>query len=872
MELKKYQRQVIADLKEYLALLRAEGNYATAYRNFWQSRGFQVGFGGMKPYQDLLPGTPNLCFKIPTGGGKTYLACNAVKSIFDALPARKVKAVVWLVPSDSILEQTIKALRNPNHAYRQHLNACYGSRVAVYDKKQLLSGEGFNITAVSEQLSVMVLSYDSFRGRKESLKSRQENSNLVSFAQALGAPAHPLKDTDETALIQVINQLSPLVIVDESHHARSQMSLEMLENFNPCFVLDLTATPRKESNVISYVDAIQLKRENMVKLPVIVYNRNKIEEVVADAKDLRDRLEREAEEQAKNGGMPIRPIVLFQAQPRGKADSETFEKLKAKLIAFNIPAHQIAIKTAEINELRNVDLAATDCPIRYIITVNALKEGWDCPNAYILASLANKTSQVEVEQIVGRILRLPGARKHQQRSLNMSYVLTCSANFQQTLDRIVEGLNYAGFSKNDCRVADEPPPLPLPGDTQQVLPLPDPAPAPAPAQDDDNTGLGDAINLDPSVVGNQVSRSDNMLSVAVSQSEQFEQTMNATGNNLWGHTPSDLQGMKQEFSINDEFTKELEGLQLPMFFVKEPCSLFTDDAGEVLLTKESLTAGFSLRGKATDINWRGVSDNMFRIDISERKGGGVPQAFLMSAAEQMYLKQQFSEKDEQTKLRLCEDIIHQAVNDIDAISAGDARAYVQDVIRNMSRDQIEALMQSPQGFAQRVKDQVNKLVTEYSRHKFYSMVQTGQIICKPSYSFPRTISPANSTCVYGRSLYESEETGNQFETELMQQLSGMENIRWWHRNMVSRTGFFINAYKKHYPDFIVCTKAGKIVLLETKGDHLDNAETESKLILGDQWCHLAGQEYRYFLVFQDKSKAHPRVYSLDDILEILRQL
>ncbi len=870
MELKKYQRQVIADLKEYLALLHAEGDYMAAYKSFWQSRGFQVGFGGIKPYQDLLPGTPNLCFKIPTGGGKTYLACNAVKPIFDALPDRKVKAVVWLVPSDSILDQTIKALRNPSHPYRQHLNACYGSRVAVYDKKQLLSGENFNITTVSEQLSVMVLSYDSFRGRKESLKSRQENSSLVSFAQALGAPARPLKDTDETALIQVINQLSPLVIVDESHHARSQMSLEMLENFNPCFVLDLTATPRKESNVISYVDAIQLKRENMVKLPVIVYNRNKIEEVVADAKDLRDRLEREAVEQAKNGGMPIRPIVLFQAQPRGKADSETFEKLKNKLIAFNIPAHQIAIKTAEINELRNVDLAAPDCTIRYIITVNALKEGWDCPNAYILASLANKTSQVEVEQIVGRILRLPGARKHQQRSLNMSYVLTCSANFQQTLDRIVEGLNYAGFSKNDCRVADEPQLLPQPGTTQQVFPLPEPAPAPA--QDEDDTGLGDAINLDPSVVGNQVNRGDGMISEAVSQGEQFEQKMNATGDDPWGHTPSDLQGMKQEFSINEEFVEEMEGLQLPMFFVKEPCSLFTDDAGEVLLTKENLTSGFSLRGKATDINWRGVSDNMFRIDISERKGGGVPQAFLMSAAEQMYLKQQFAEKDEQTKLRLCEDIIHQAVNGIDAISAGDARAYVQDVIRNMSRDQIEALMQSPQGFALRVKEHVNKLVAEYSRQKFDNMVQTEEIICKPSYTFPRTISPADSTSVYGRSLYESEETGNQFETELMQQLSGMDNIRWWHRNMVSRTGFFINAYKKHYPDFIVCTKAGKIVLLETKGDHLDNAETESKLILGDQWCPLAGPNYRYFLVFQGKEKRHPRVQTLDSLLDILRKL
>ena len=69
----------------------------------------------------------------------------------------------------------------------------------------------------------------------------------------------------------------------------------------------------------------------------------------------------------------------------------------------DIPAEQIAIRTADVNELKNTDLMSPSCPIRYIITVNALKEGWDCPYAYILASLANKTSQVDVEQILGRM-------------------------------------------------------------------------------------------------------------------------------------------------------------------------------------------------------------------------------------------------------------------------------------------------------------------------------------------------------------------------------------------------------------------------------------------------------------------------------------
>ena len=182
-----------------------------------------------------------------------------------------------------------------------------------------MNGQNFNPTSVTEQLSIMVLSYDSFRGRgKEGLKAYQENSNLAAFAKVLGTPENPIEKADETALFQVINQLNPLVVVDESHHARSELSIEMLANFNPCFVLDLTATPKKRSNIISYVDAVQLKAEHMVKLPVIVYNRDSQAEVLMDTIDLRDRLEEIAAAEYQNSGKYIRPIALFQANQRAR--------------------------------------------------------------------------------------------------------------------------------------------------------------------------------------------------------------------------------------------------------------------------------------------------------------------------------------------------------------------------------------------------------------------------------------------------------------------------------------------------------------------------------------------------------------------------
>ena len=216
----------------------------------------------------------------------------------------------------------------------------------------------------------------------------------------------------DTALIQVLRQLSPVVVVDESHNAGSDLSVEMLNNLNPSFVLDLTATPRQNSNILSYVDAQELKKENMVKLPVIVFNRTSLQSVIQDVIQLRGSIEQQALVEEKAGGAYIRPIVLFQAQPRTGENSETYDKIKTKLVDMGIKAEEIAIKTAAVDELDKTDLLSRDCPIRYIITVNVLKEGWDCPFAYILASLANKTSKVDVEQIVGRILRQPYAKQY----------------------------------------------------------------------------------------------------------------------------------------------------------------------------------------------------------------------------------------------------------------------------------------------------------------------------------------------------------------------------------------------------------------------------------------------------------------------------
>ena len=571
VELKSYQKKVIADLTRYLELLNETKSDAAAFRLFWQEK--SAPFLGR--YQNVIPGVPNLCFKVPTGGGKTFIACNAVRPIFDALPATKTKAVVWLVPSDAILTQTAKALKDTAHPYRQKIDVDFGGRVEVYTKQELLNGQNFNPTAVTEQLSVMVLSYDSFRGRgKEGLKAYQENSNLAEFAKVLGKPDSPIEKADETALFQIINQLNPLVIVDESHHARSELSLEMLENFNPCFVLDLTATPKKESNIISYVDAVQLKNEHMVKLPVIVYNRDSQSEVLIDAIDLRNKLEEIAGAEYAKTGKYIRPIALFQAQPKGKEDATTFEKLRDKLVDKGIPAEQIAIRTADVNELKNTDLMSPSCPIRYIITVNALKEGWDCPFAYILASLANKTSQVDVEQILGRILRLPHTSQHTQSALNMSYVLTSSNDFNNTVAHIVKGLNSAGFSDKDYRIGEPAKPK-VPEQTAEQITLPDPQGASEPESAEDDFAWLDDKSIEEELERRReqaqtpetAPKADTMLDAAAEVEKAYTDAIQQTSNDpVMDNLPWEVRDKVKSFQVNPQFREDIETLQIPQFF------------------------------------------------------------------------------------------------------------------------------------------------------------------------------------------------------------------------------------------------------------------------------------------------------------------
>lgn len=890
MELKAYQKMVINDLSHFLFLLAEKQSIIKAYNALWEEKGVSVGLSGIPPYHMVLQGVPHVCLKVPTGGGKTYLAANAMKPIFDSMPNMHPKAVVWLVPSDAILKQTVDNLMNHEHPYRQKIDVDFSGNVEVYTKEQLLTGQNFNPLSVNENLSIFILTYDSFRtNKKDGRKAFQQNGNLGSFKNYKGNPDILLGDVDETALIQIIRRLNPVIIVDESHHAASKLSIEMLKNFNPCFVLDLTATPKEGSNIISCVNARHLKKEDMVKLPVIVYNQKSQEDVFLSAISLRQRLETEAVRNEKETGKYIRPIVLLQAQSNISDDSTTYKKIKKTLIDIGIPEEQIAIKTGDKDDIKNMDLLSRECKIRFIITVNALKEGWDCSFAYILATVANRSSAVDVEQILGRVLRLPytKASKHHQ-ILNLSYVITSSADFYGTLDKVVVGLNNAGFSKKDYRMKDmEEDPV---NETEQSvqmnmdeyvanrhgtekisdeLPYED---IPIINSEIIKEKLETILNSES--IENEINIQikdtvDSMIGTAIHENTSYWEMIDNEESEQFSYIPDEVVSRMQIYHVKEEFREDIKRLKLPQFVIENGYGLFSDQAYE-LVDRENLRKNFTLADKDTKVDFSSVDAEIAKVDVDEN--GETPKAWKLRGFENEAVKEWFDSRPTESKRRLCLDKICKKLSKNNAIDDSEIKDYVNRIMSRMTETQLTELEQMPDLYAAKIKEKVDALLAEYESEVFHKWLEQDYIQCQPMYELTESIMPAKAISSIPKSLYEEEDGNlNDYERKVIWELSGLDNVKWWHRN-IARKEFAINGAVTAYPDLMVMLENGKMLLIETKGDHLDNDESEAKAKTGAEWAALAGRMYKYYMVFETKDPGYRGAFSHDKFMEIVKGL
>lgn len=445
-ELKKYQQKAIDKLKSYLNEIKQFGP-KHAFISLTE-----------KPYKEEFFGdkVPFVCVKIPTGGGKTLVGCYSVNEIMDSfLKEKRDRGVVmWFVPSEAIKSQTLRKFKDRKDMHRQILDDYFDNNVKVFSNEEALK---IRKEDIDDNLCIIISSLDAFRKEKvlqSKYKVYQENGALINHFENLQIEEGLEKDEEGTiinSLANVIRMNNPLIIIDEGHRTKTQLSIDFLKELNPSFIIEYTATPRPESNILVEVHSSELKEEQMVKLPLVLESHTQWQSAILQGVLRREELEKEAKKEK------IRPIALLQAESdRADKDCVTIEKIKEFLVKDRkIPEEEIAIKTSKTNELEGIDLFSKSCKIRYIITINALAEGWDCSFAYVLISVANIGSKIAVEQIIGRIMRMPFATRKENEDLNRSYVFASAKNFNEAVTQIISGLENNGYSRLDVINATE---------------------------------------------------------------------------------------------------------------------------------------------------------------------------------------------------------------------------------------------------------------------------------------------------------------------------------------------------------------------------------------------------------------------------------
>jgi len=848
MQPKKYQQDVLGDLRSFLTRWRLCNDPARAYLEHWRDKGA----ARIAPYQPQAHGAPQICAKVPTAGGKTLIGIHAVKEVFDAMDKRRgePRLCIWLVPSLPIKDQVLRRFNTPGDGYYLALRQSLGNGVSVLSKEALLAGEGqFNADLVRDGVVFGVLTYDSLRAKNfEDRKMYQQNGALASFAAGIDQSAGD-SEIDPDSLVAAIASLNPVIIVDESHNATSELSREMVAKLRPCCVIELTATPRKGANIISFVDAMALRDAHMVKLPVVVRNLPDRAAVISHAIDLRERLEAEARAEQAGGGEFIRPIVLFQAEPKNKEDSITFQMVRDDLVKMHgIPAHQVKIKTANVDELKGIDLNAPDCEVRFIITVNALKEGWDCQFAYVLATLADRSSPIDVEQILGRILRQPYVRQHGQAPLNMSYVLTASAMFSQTLENIVSGLNRAGFSRNDFRSPDQVSQDAMATSSTMVQSAPGLIAPSAQVMFSDSGGAVSAGNGNPP----DLSVESTLQFGSMAHAELAKASAALDGQ----YMAPEERDMMNNYRLREEFASGVADVHLPQFFRHVSVeSIYTDIAGGVRLDRDMLLEDFRLSDcDVNDFRPSLASGDVAQIDLKALTVEGLADAepirIQLKSHELRKLRDYLAPLSVESKRRQLSGLISNWLGKMPPLGETDLRAYIDKLLTRMPAAELDDVLEQQHAFVEAVRKRVRLEMSRHRRKTFAQWVRTDEVFTAGGYPFPKEIHPAELYTASANTLYEREERARSTDLEgrMSDWLASQENILWWHRNHQTR-GFCLNGPINHYPDFIVRTKSGITVLVETKGEHLKNDESDAKVELGKHWQDCVGRAYRYIMVF-----------------------
>lgn len=846
LSLKVYQQRALSSLARFLEDARLTGPASAFEKN--------VDPGLIAQYKPMpgMEATPYVCLRIPTGGGKTVMGAHIIQASGDAYLERTYPLVMWMVPTTQIKTQTLEAFKDTRHPYRQELDDAFGGNVAVFDVEDFTHIRPADLgTKVCVVISTMAaLRVENQDGRKV----YEHHEDLEShFAGSVSDLPYLEQNPSGKAIASFANLLKlhgPLVITDEAHNANTPLSYEVYQRLGAKVVVELTATPEaSKSNVLVSVSAFELKVANMIKFPVVLKEHvGQWEAAVGSAVARRNELGKTAL------GEPdyIRPILLIQAEnAKGTA---TVEEVKRHLIDNEkVPEKAIAIATGDQREIDGVDLFAKDCPIEVIITKQALKEGWDCSFAYVFCSVAQVKSDKDIQQLLGRVLRMPYATRRKQEAMNKAYAHVTTTHFNLAAAELTKSLIDIGFNPLEAVGAVQREPTPGPGLGLQGGANPVPTPP--------KTTV--AVSKPPDLTN--VPERDQGNVVFVPNEEGKGGTVEITGE--VDDSTVEAITLAAPAKEREDVAATIERHQIASKAVKAPSQngavfsvprLCVMEQGEL----EFIESGAVPPGFTWDLL-------AYPPDLSSLKFNADSQTFEVDLVDE---KVTYTKIDDDVntylpgfaKDRTEADLVgwlDQKIRD-PAVKQPVLREWVRRAISGLSQDRGFSLSQLLNGqfvLRRKLSEQLQLAKVEALKDGFQQalfgdaadVVVSDEPDAMFTYPADMTLYPAHSyyqggTYRFRKHYYpfvgdlQWKTAGGKVGEEFLcaQAIDQLDEVEFWVRNLVDRSQFWMpTAKQRTYPDFVARLKDGRLLVVEYKGGDRYSSDTEKeKRMVGELWA------------------------------------
>lgn len=856
---KEYQETALGILKDYLEVARVHGA-ADGFARIIRDLGLTRTYKPLPP----LPETPYLCLRIPTGGGKTYMAARSASIASNVYLEDEYPVILWLVPTNVIRQQTLETLQKPNHPNREALMDAFKGQVKVLDISEFTQ---IRPQDLRDRACVVVGTFASLRVKDtDGRKVYAHNEHLEPHFVNLPAGIEGLDTIEEGAekgkpkysFRNLLTIHRPLVIIDESQNAATKLMHEVFERIQPACVFEFTATPTANSNILYNVSASQLKHEQMIKLPIVLTEHQTWGDAIQDAILTRNKL---AEIAAKEPDF-VRPIVLIQAEEKGREVTvDVVEKFLME--TCRIPRKHIAIATGTQRELDGVNLFDPDNKIEAVITIEALKEGWDCSFAYVFCSVATVHSKKDVEQLLGRVLRMPYARERFHTELNRAYAHVSSTSWTKAAEQMEDCLVDMGFDKLEAEQYTQ---VQLPVSTEPVTFKPQ-EPVVFILTEEPDLSKFDLVEQSQLKIE---TGSDNRLLLRVSGNVTPELEKKIIASVQEEDRPKVAQTIAQYRQLPK---RPLSPAERGEPFLVPQLTLFQDGEPELAeyVLDDHLWNILDYPAELTEDDFKiEEKASTYEFDI---KGERLTYKFL---GKQLPLD--FSDTESGlTDLQLTrwlEPRLRQP-----NIRPENLLEFTRKTLKQLLDERsiplvtlVRARFQLIKAMAAKIKEyQVKDSKSNYQALLFGDNT-TAETTYDYSFKFDPNSYPA-SDFYHGRYQFNKHYYGNvigSFDTdeelECAKAIDQSNEVKYWVRNLVHDTWAFrlpLSSGKFFYPDFVALLNDGRVLVVEYKGEHLIEASQEKKNI-GEKWEETSNNKALFIMAVKHDEKGRDVYRQIED--------